>query len=45
MEEARKKLFEKVIKKFTLQDLVKHHSIGAGQKNLVEMVSKYPNFG
>ena len=30
MEEARKKLFEKVIKKFTMSDLVKHQTIGSG---------------
>ena len=45
MEEARKKLFEKAIKRFTINDLVKHQAIGSGQKNLVELISRYPNFG
>lgn len=45
MEEARKKLFEKAMKKFTLKDLVKHQSIGSGQKNLIELISRYPGFG
>ena len=45
MEEARKKLFEKAIKKFTIKELVKHQSIGSGQKNLIELISRYPGFG
>ena len=45
MEEAKKKLFEKVIKKFTMAELVKHSSIGSGQKNLIELISRYPGFG
>jgi len=45
MEEARKKLFEKAIKKFTMKDLVKHQHIGSGQKNLIELISRYPGFG
>lgn len=45
MEEARKKLFEKAMKKFAMGDLVKHHTIGSGQKNLIELISRYPNFG
>lgn len=45
MEEARKKLFEKVIKRYTLNDLVKHANTGSGQRNLVELISRYPGFG
>jgi len=30
MEEARKKLFEKAIKKFSIKELVKHQTIGSG---------------
>lgn len=45
MEEARKKLFEKAIRKFTLKELVKHRTLGSGQKNLVELISRYPGFG
>jgi hypothetical protein len=45
MEEARKKLFEKAVKKFTLKELVRHQSIGSGQHNLVELISRYPGFG
>ena len=45
MEEARRKLFEKAIKKFTIKELVKHQSIGSGQKNLIELISRYPGFG
>ena len=45
MEEARRKLFEKAIKKFTIKELVKHQTIGSGQKNLIELISRYPGFG
>jgi len=45
MEEAKKKLFEKAIKRFVLNDLVQHQSIGSGQKNLVELISRYPGYG
>jgi len=38
-------LFEKVVKKFTMADLVKHQSIGSGQKNLIELISRYPGYG
>ncbi|TNV74023.1 hypothetical protein FGO68_gene8606 [Halteria grandinella] len=43
MEEARRLLYEKVIKKFTLQDITKHKTLR--QKNLVEMLTGYPNHG
>ncbi len=43
MEEARRLLYEKAIKKFTLQDITKHKSLR--QKNLIEMLSGYPNHG
>lgn len=45
MEEARKKLFEKAMKKFTMAELTKHQSIGSGQRNLIELISRYPGFG
>ena len=45
MEEARKALFGKVIRKYTLPELVKHRSLGAGQKNLIELISRYPGQG
>ena len=45
MEEARRALFEKVIRKYTLQELVKHRTMGAGQKNLIELISRYPGQG
>ena len=45
MEEARKALFEKVVKKYTFQELVRHRTIKGGQFNLIEMISKYPNQG
>ena len=38
-------LFEKVVKKFTMADLVRHQSIGSGQKNLIELISRYPGYG
>ncbi len=43
MEEARRLLYEKAIKKFTLQEVTKHKSLR--QKNLVEMLSGYPGYG
>ena len=43
MEEARRLLYEKAIKKFTLQEITKHRTIK--QKNLVEMLSRYPGYG
>ena len=45
MEEARRALFERVIKKYTLADVVKHRKLGSGQRNLVELVSRYPGQG
>jgi hypothetical protein len=45
MEEARKKLFEKAMKKFTMAELTKHQTFGSGQRNLVELISRYPGFG
>ncbi len=43
MEEARRLLYEKVIKKFTLQEITKHRTIK--HKNLIEMISRYPGYG
>jgi hypothetical protein len=43
MEEARKLLYEKAIKKFTMQEITKHRT--AKSKNLVEMLSRYPGYG
>ena len=43
MEEAKKLLYEKVIKKFTLQEITKHKT--EKYKNLIEMISRYPNYG
>ena len=45
MEEARKKLFEKAMKKFTMAELTKHKNHGSGQRNLIELISRYPGFG
>ena len=45
MEEARKKLFQKAIRTFEFQNLVRHQTIGSGQKNLVELISRYPQHG
>jgi hypothetical protein len=28
-----------------MADLVKHQSIGSGQKNLIELISRYPGYG
>ena len=43
MEEARRLLYEKAIKKFTLQDITKHKAYS--QKNLIEMLTGYPGYG
>lgn len=43
MEEARRLLYEKAIKKFTLQDVTKHRTIK--NKNLMEMLTRYPGYG
>ena len=43
MEEARRLLYEKAIKKFTMQQVTKHKTIQ--HKNLVEMLSRYPGYG
>ena len=43
MEEAKKLLYEKVIKKFTLQEITRHKDLGP--KNLIELISKYPGHG
>ena len=45
MEEARRALFEKVVRKYTLQEVVRHKTTGAGQRNLIELVSRYPSYG
>ena len=44
MEEAKRKLFEKAVKKFTLEEVIRHKNIGAGQKNLIELISRYPGY-
>ena len=43
MEEARRLLYEKAVKKFTMQEVVKHKDITV--KNLIEMISRYPGNG
>jgi hypothetical protein len=43
MEEARRLLYEKAIKKFTLQEVTKQKTIK--HKSLVEMLSRYPGNG
>ena len=43
MEEARRLLYEKVIKKFTIEQVTKHKKIQ--NKNLIEMLSGYPGYG
>lgn len=43
MEEARRLLYEKAIKKFTLEGVTKHRLYK--HKNLVEMLSRYPGHG
>ena len=43
LEEARRLLYEKAIKKFTLQEVTKHRVIK--NKNLIEMLSRYPGYG
>ena len=45
MEEARRALFERVIKKYTMQEVVKHRSYGSGQRSLIELISRYPSHG
>ena len=45
MEEARRALFERVIKKYTLEEVVRHRRLGVGQKNLIELVARYPGQG
>lgn len=43
MEEARRLLYEKAIKKFTLQEVTHQHKFS--NKNLIEMISRYPGHG
>ena len=43
MEEAKRLLYEKAIKKFTMQEIVKHKTIK--HKNLIELISRYPGYG
>ena len=45
MEEARKALFEKVIKRYALQGVARHATLAPRQRNLVEQISRYPGFG
>lgn len=43
MEEAKKILYEKAIKKFTLKDIIRSRNYT--QKNLIELISRYPGYG
>lgn len=43
MEEAKKMLYEKAIKKFTLEDIVRHRKFY--HKSLIEMLSRFPGYG
>lgn len=43
MEEARRLLYEKAIKKFTMAEVTAHKKIA--NKNLIEMISRYPGQG
>ena len=43
MDEARRMLYDKVIKRFTMLDVTKHKTIS--NKNLIELISKYPGNG
>ena len=43
LEEARRLLYDKAIKKFALQEVTKHRTIQ--HKNLVEMMTRYPGHG
>ncbi len=43
MEEARRLLYEKAIKRFTLEEVTKHKTLS--YKNLIEMISRYPSKG
>ena len=43
MEEAKRMLYEKAIKKFTIQEVVKHKT--TSHKNLIELISRYPGHG
>mmetsp|Transcript_37154 Transcript_37154/g.48863 ORF Transcript_37154/g.48863 Transcript_37154/m.48863 type:complete len:129 (+) Transcript_37154:15-401(+) len=45
MEEARRALFERVIRKYALAEVTKHRTLGAGQRNLIELISRYPSYG
>lgn len=43
MEEAKRLLYEKAIKKFTLQEVVRQKNYT--HKNLIELISRYPGYG
>lgn len=43
LDEAKRLLYEKAIKRFTMQEVTKHHTIP--HKNLIEMLSRYPSQG
>ena len=45
MEEAKKRLFQTTQQRFTLWQLTKHQQIGSGQKNLVELMTRFPGNG
>ena len=36
---------EEKVKTYTLQDVTKHANIGAGQKNIFELISRWPGYG
>ena len=41
LEEAKKLLYEKVVKTFTVEQVAKHKNLGI--KNLIEHIGAYPN--
>ena len=45
MEEAKRALFERVIKKYVMADIIKHRNYGSGQRSLIELMSRYPGQG
>ena len=44
IEEAKKLLYEKVVKKFAMQEVAKHKTL-IQNKNLIETISRYPGNG
>ena len=43
IEEAKKMLYQKVIKRFTLEDVTRHRKFQ--HKSLIEMLSRFPSHG